>query len=218
MQPSHTIRSTAYLFLFVCLLVFGGFFCVCVCVFSFLNRNWMSDVAPIPDHWHVLPLHSPPDPTSSFSWSLFRIVSKGTALCLRQWHSADCDIQGSSCYSSHRSCLFALDLLVFFPIHKYILILSYLSHSLADGWGTTVDFITSFLLSLQFSAFRSIFHSKPVHSLMLSSRHFLCLSLCLLSWAVPCRIVLASKDDHVMCMYHFSLRLFIGPPPPSHPP
>ena len=48
--------------------------------------------------------------------------------------------------------------------------LSYLSRSLADHWGTTVDFTTSFLHSSQFSAFRSsIFHSRPVYSLMLSS-------------------------------------------------
>ena len=56
------------------------------------------------------------------------------------------------------------------------LILSYLSRSLADRWGTTVDFTTSFLHSSRFSAFRSIiFHSRPVHSLMLSSHRFLCL-------------------------------------------
>ena len=50
---------------------------------------------------------------------------------------------------------------------------SYLSRSLADRWGTTVDFTTSFLHSSRFSAFRSmIFHSRPVHSLMLSSHRF----------------------------------------------
>ena len=55
------------------------------------------------------------------------------------------------------------------------LILSYLSRSLADRWGTTVDFTTSFLHSSPFSAFRSsMLHSRPVHSLMLSSRRFLC--------------------------------------------
>ena len=53
------------------------------------------------------------------------------------------------------------------------LILSYLSRSLADRWGTTVDITTSFLHSLRFSAFRSgIFHSRPVHSLMLSFPSF----------------------------------------------
>ena len=86
--------------------------------------------------------------------------------------------------------------------------LSYLSCSLAYGWGTTVDFITSFLHSSRFSAFCSIFHSRPVHSLMFSSHHFLCLPLHLLPWTVPCRIVLASPDDHVTCPYHFSLPLF----------
>ena len=54
----------------------------------------------------------------------------------------------------------------------------YLSRSLADRWGTTVDFTTSFLHSSRFSAFRSVmFHGRPVHSLMLSSRRFHCLPL-----------------------------------------
>ena len=87
--------------------------------------------------------------------------------------------------------------------------LSHLSCSLADRRGTTVDFTTSFLHSSWFSAFRSMmFHSRPVHSLMLSSHHFLCLPLCLPPWTIPCRIVLASPDDRVACPYHFSLRLF----------
>ena len=86
---------------------------------------------------------------------------------------------------------------------------SYLSRSLADSWGTTVDFTTSFLHSPRFSAFRSLaFHSRPVHSLMLSSHRFLCLLLRLPPWTVPCGIVFASPDDRVTCLYHFSLRLF----------
>ena len=78
-----------------------------------------------------------------------------------------------------------------YPILSY-LILSYLSCSLADRWGTTVDFTTSFLHSSRFSDFCCIiFHSRPVHSLMLSSHRFLCLPLRLPPWTVPCRIVLA---------------------------
>ena len=85
------------------------------------------------------------------------------------------------------------------------LILSYLSRSLADRWGTTVDFTTSFLHSSQFSAFRSmIFHSRPVHSLMLSFHRFLCLPLRLPPCTVPSRLVLANPDDRVTCPYHFS--------------
>ena len=58
-------------------------------------------------------------------------------------------------------------------------------------------------------SFRSMmFHSWPVHSLMLSSYRFLFLPLRLPPRTVPCRIVLASSDDHVTCAYHFSLRLF----------
>ena len=89
------------------------------------------------------------------------------------------------------------------------LILSYLSCSLAERWGITVEFTTSFLHSSRFSAFHSMmFHSRPVHSLMLSSHLFLCLPLRPTPWTVPCRIVLASPDDCVMCPYHFSLHLF----------
>ena len=89
------------------------------------------------------------------------------------------------------------------------LILFYLSRSLADRWGTTVDFTTSFLHSSRFSAFRSmIYHLRPVQSLILSSHLFLCLPLRLPPWTVPCRIVLASPDDRVTCPYHVSLRLF----------
>ena len=59
-----------------------------------------------------------------------------------------------------------------------VVILSYLSSRLADRWGTTVDFTTSFLHFSRFSAFRSmIFHSRPVHSLMLSSHRYFCLPL-----------------------------------------
>ena len=65
-----------------------------------------------------------------------------------------------------------------------------------------------FLIPMPVSAFWSIFHSRPVHSLMLSSHRFLCLPLRLPPWTVPCRIVLASPDDRVTCPYHFSFRLF----------
>ena len=95
------------------------------------------------------------------------------------------------------------------PLLSFLSSSSYLSRSLADRWGTTVDFTTSFLHSSRFSAFRSaMFHWRPVHSLMLSSHRFLCLPLRLPPWTVPCGIVLASPDDRVTCPYHFSLRLF----------
>ena len=88
------------------------------------------------------------------------------------------------------------------------LVLSYLSRSLVDRWGTTVDFTTSFLHSSRFSAFRSmIFHPRPVRSLMLSSHRFLCLPLRL----PPCSLwdsLGQSTDDGVTCPYHITLRLF----------
>ena len=85
----------------------------------------------------------------------------------------------------------------------------HLCHSVADYWGTTGDFTTNFLHSSLFSAFRSMmFHSRPVHSLMLSSHSFLCLPLHLPPCTVPCRTVLGSPDDRVMCPYHLTLCLF----------
>ena len=72
----------------------------------------------------------------------------------------------------------------------------YLSRSLADRWGTTVDFTTSFLHFSQFLAFHSmIFHSRPVHSLMLSSHRFLCLPLRLPPWTVPCQYKTVEISD-----------------------
>ena len=101
------------------------------------------------------------------------------------------------------------DHVVFVAYSKTDIFLSHLSRSLADRWGTTVDFTTSFLHSVRFTAFRSImFHGRPVHCLMLSSHRFLCLPLRLPPSTVPCRIVLASPDDRVTCPYHFSMRLF----------
>ena len=62
---------------------------------------------------------------------------------------------------------------------------------------------------LQFTAFRStLFHSRPVHSSVLSSHRFPSLPLRHPPCTVPCRIILASPDDLVMCPYHSSLHLF----------
>ena len=97
------------------------------------------------------------------------------------------------------------------PLFSIYLYLSspHQSLSLADRWGTTADFISNFLHSSLISAFQRImFHSRPVHSLMLSSNRFLCLPLRLPPCTVLCRIVLASPDDRVTCPYHFNLRLF----------
>ena len=59
-------------------------------------------------------------------------------------------------------------------------------------WGTTDDFATSFLhFSLFSTALWDLPNSKPVHSLMLSSHLFLCLSCLLPPFTVPCKMVLA---------------------------
>ena len=89
-------------------------------------------------------------------------------------------------------------------LHSVRQLSSYLSRILADRWGTTVEFTTSFLYSLWFSAFHSsIFKASPLFDVVFPS-----FPLRLSPWTVPCRIVLASPDDRVTCLYHFSLRLF----------
>ena len=55
-------------------------------------------------------------------------------------------------------------------------------------WGTSGNFTTNFLHSSRFSALCSMmFHSRPVHSLMLSSHCFLCPPLHLPPCTIPCR-------------------------------
>ena len=108
---------------------------------------------------------------------------------------------------TRRRKLFIISLLTPLCLHLHLR----LSRSLYHRWATTVDSIIIFLHSLRFSAFSSmLFHSRPVHSMMLSSHRFLCLPLRLLC-TVPCRIVSASLDDLVTGLYHFSLRLFNMP-------
>ena len=86
----------------------------------------------------------------------------------------------------------------------------HLSRSVVDRWGATDDLATSSLHSSRLSAFLMAAPSvMPVHSGMLSSHLFFCLPRLLPPCTVPCRIVLASPEDLVMCPYHFSLRRFI---------
>ena len=86
----------------------------------------------------------------------------------------------------------------------------HLSPNRRGRWGTTDDFTTS---DLQFSLFptalRDLANSRPVHSLMLSSRLFFCLPCLLPLFAVPCKMVLARPDERETCSYHCSLRLFM---------
>ena len=76
------------------------------------------------------------------------------------------------------------------------LISSHLSLNRKGRWGTTDDFATSFLhFSLFSTALCDLVNSKTVHSLMLSSHIFLCLPCLLLSFTVPCKMVLARPDE-----------------------
>ena len=85
----------------------------------------------------------------------------------------------------------------------------HLSRSLSDYWGIIIDFTTNFLHSSRFSVFCSmLFYSRPVHFLILFSHRFLCLPFRLLTCTVSCTIVLASPDDLVTRLHHFSLRFF----------
>ena len=63
-------------------------------------------------------------------------------------------------------------------------------------WGTTDDFTNNFLnFSLFSTALWDLQNSRPVHSLMLSSYLFLCLSCLLPPFTVPRKMVLARSDE-----------------------
>ena len=89
--------------------------------------------------------------------------------------------------------------LVFIPSCKadlYWSLISNLSLNHEGRWGTTDNFATSFLHFALFStALRDFPNSRPVHSLMLSSRLFLCLPCLLPPLTVPCKMVLARPDE-----------------------
>ena len=73
---------------------------------------------------------------------------------------------------------------------------SHLSLNRDGRWGTTDDFATSVLhFSLFSTALRDFANSRPVHSLMLSSKLFLCLPCLLPPFTVPCKMVLARPDE-----------------------
>ena len=92
-----------------------------------------------------------------------------------------------------------------------MIILPCLSRSLSGPLGRhRYDLATSSTHSSRLSVFLIAAPSViPVHSGMLSSHLFFCLPLLRPPCTVPCRIVLASSEDLVMCPYHFSLRLFL---------
>ena len=77
----------------------------------------------------------------------------------------------------------------FFTVHSNHDHHHHLSLYREGHWGTTDDFATSFLnFSLFSTALWDLLHSRPVHSLMLSSHLFLFffpLSLCLARWFWP---------------------------------
>ena len=62
--------------------------------------------------------------------------------------------------------------------------------------------------SLFSTALWDLANSRPVHSLMLSSHVFFCLSCRLAPLIVPCKMVLARPNEQETCPYHCSLRLF----------
>ena len=85
----------------------------------------------------------------------------------------------------------------------------YLSLDLESHRGTTNDLGTSCLhLCLSSTALCDYGKSSPVHSLMLSSPHFLCCSLLLAPLTAPCKMVFARSDDLETCLYRFNFHLF----------
>ena len=85
----------------------------------------------------------------------------------------------------------------------------HLSFNHEGRWCTTDDFATSFLHFPLFStALLDLPNSRPIHSLMLFSHLFLCLSCLLSPFTVPCKMVLARPDERETWPYHYSMRLF----------
>ena len=73
---------------------------------------------------------------------------------------------------------------------------SHVSLNRKGRWGTTDDFVTSFLHFPLFStALWDLANFRPVHSLMLSSHLFLCLPCLLPPFTVPCKVVLARPGE-----------------------
>ena len=129
-------------------------------------------------------------------WFICQLMTASVA----QWSGVHLksSIPGIKSHCPHEIC---------FKVELYLHL--HLSCSLADYCGTTVDSTTNFLHSSPFSAFSSMmFHSRPVHSLILSSNRFLCLHLRLPPCSVLCRILLAGPDNRMTWLYHFSLHLF----------
>ena len=92
--------------------------------------------------------------------------------------------------------------LIFLPLWMrsshflFILCLLHLTFNCGGHWGTTDDFTTSLLhFSLFSTALSDFMYSRHVHSLMLSSHLFFCLSCLLSPFAVPCKMVLARADE-----------------------
>ena len=91
------------------------------------------------------------------------------------------------------------------PVRHLHLSLNHKGH-----WGTTNDFLNSFLHFSRFStAFWGLPNFRPVHSLILSSHLFFCLPCFLSPFTVPCKMVLAIPDEHewetfsYYCSLHF---------------
>ena len=88
--------------------------------------------------------------------------------------------------------------------HRHYLSLNHEGHQ-----GTADNFTTSFLhFSLFTTALWDLAHSRPVHSLILSSYVFLCLPCLLPPFTVPCKMVLVRPDELETRSYHCSLHLF----------
>ena len=83
------------------------------------------------------------------------------------------------------------------------------SLNLGGHRGTTDGVATiPFHPSLSSAALRVSPNSIPIHSLMLSSHLFFCLSLLLAPFTVPCRVVFAVPEDLQMWPYYLSFRFF----------
>ena len=118
-------------------------------------------------------------------------VTRSTFYLPITWHSyiEKClYIQHSEFNSTYRSA--------FYNHHHH-----HLSLNREGRWGTKDNFTTSFFNFPLFStAIWDLPNSRPVHSLMLSPRLFLCLPCLLPTFTVPCKVVLARPDERETCL------------------
>ena len=96
-------------------------------------------------------------------------------------------------------------------LQRYILTKSHLTFTYPIVWltaGASLEILQPSFSTLQSSQLSAVWYSFQGQSVFDIAFPSFSLPLRLPPWTVPCRTVLASPDDCVMCLYYLSLRLF----------